>query len=131
MRDVEKLLDWLSGQHARPMRWGRNDCASFAATAIRKQTGRDVRGKVRWHSAREAAAVIEAEGGLEAAVNRRLTPIAPAMAQRGDIAGVPDDRFGIRLMIVEGRTLVGPGANGLERQPRGVMTLAWTIEQVG
>ncbi|MES3152949.1 hypothetical protein O6Y00_11155 [Sphingomonas faeni] len=65
-------------------------------------------------------------GGMEAAVSARLTAIAPALAQRGDIAGVPDDMLGLRLMVVEGETLVGPGDNGNCRQKRNAMTHAWS-----
>ena len=128
VRDHEALLALLERRARSPFSWRRWDCARFAAAAVKASTGRDVLGGLRWRSRREAAVVIEQEGGLEAAVSRRLVPIAPALAARGDVAGVPDTLFGIRLMIVEGRTLVGVGERGLERCPRAAMTLAWSAD---
>nr|WP_058813361.1 hypothetical protein [Sphingopyxis sp. A083] len=110
---------------------GRRDCAHFADAAIVAQTGVSIIGDLRWSSRRAARAIIEAEGGFEAAMDRRLRRIPPALAQRGDIAGVPDPLFGVRLMVVEGVTLVGPGAHGLERQPRSAMTIAWDTMSAG
>ncbi|MEO0872087.1 MAG: hypothetical protein AAFY19_09045, partial [Pseudomonadota bacterium] len=65
-------------------------------------------------------------GGLRAVMNARLNRISPAMAQRGDIAGLPDAAFGVRLMVVEGATLVGPSKTGLKRLPRSAMRAAWS-----
>ena len=64
-------------------------------------------------------------------MDRRLRRVPPALAQRGDIAGVPDPLFGVRLMVVDGVTLVGPGARGLERQPRSAMVIAWDAMSAG
>lgn len=128
VRDHEALLALLERRARRRFSWRRWDCVRFAAAAVKAATGRDMLGSLRWSSMRNAAAILADEGGLQAAVDRRLTPIAPALAARGDVAGVPDQRFGIRLMIVEGRTLVGVGAAGLERCPRAAMTLAWSAD---
>jgi hypothetical protein len=101
---------------------------SFAAACALAQTGRDLlAGVPGWRSRKQARAIAEAEGGLEAALDARLPRIAPALAQRGDIAALPDPLFGLRLMVIEGATLVGPGARGLERLPRREMTLAWSV----
>src|SRR3546814_3100758 len=67
---------------------------------------------------------------METAMDRRMARVAPALAMRGDIAGVPDPLTGLRLMVVEGAMLVGPGAAGLERQPRCAMTIAWDVTTV-
>lgn len=115
-----------------PFSWGRdaNDCASFAAGAIKAATGRDVLGKLRWSTRLGALRIAKREGSFAAAITRRLTPIAPALAHRGDIAGVPDDDFpgGLRLMVVDGAMLVGPGEFGLMHQHRAAMTHAWSAE---
>jgi hypothetical protein len=50
------------------------------------------------------------------------------MAQRGDIAAVPDPVLGISLMVLEGATLAGPGARGIKRLPRSAMIAAWSID---
>ncbi len=131
-RDIAALIGLIEARSAVPFDWrGRGaDCVSFAALAVEAQTGVNPRGTLRWTSKRGALAAIKAEGGLEAAVDRRLDRIAPALAKRGDIAAVPDEELGIRLMIVEGAMLVGPGEGGLERQLRSEMTIAWDATSV-
>lgn len=131
-RDYAALIAAIEAQAAQPFGWRRGrDCVSFAASCAKAQTGRDIlAGIPRWKSRRQALAVADEVGGLAQALGRRLRVVAPALAQRGDIAGLPDDLFGVRLMIVEGETLVGPGARGLERLPRSAMTIAWSIDEV-
>ncbi len=127
-RDYIALVAAIEAHSARGFRWRRGrDCVSFAADCIHAQTGRDPLADVpRWRTRREALAVADFAGGLEHAVDARLGRIAPALAQRGDIAGLPDPVFGVRLMVIEGDTLVGPGVRGLERLPRSAMTTAWS-----
>lgn len=125
-RDIPALIELIEQRADVPFAWrGRRDCASFACLAIAAQSGVNVLGARSWSSRREAEAVIEAEGGFVAALDRRMDRIAPAMAMRGDVAGIEDAAFGVRLMIVEGQMLVGPGDRGLERQPRSMMIMAW------
>lgn len=132
VRDYQALAGFLAGRRAMPFAFGRhaNDCASFAAGAIKAATGRDVLGKTRWTTRLGAVRIAKREGSFAAAVTKRLTPIAPAAAHRGDIAGVPDDAFpgGIRLMVVDGAYLVGPGEHGLLSQDRATMTHAWSAD---
>lgn len=129
-RDIAALIALLEARQARGFRWRRGrDCVSFAAACVEAQTGVDPLADVpRWRSRREALAIVQAQGGLEQALDVRLARIAPAMARRGDIAGLPDPLLGVRLMVVEGDTLVGPGGRGLERLPRSAMTMAWSAE---
>lgn len=129
-RDLEALLGFLAERAAMPFRWGRrrNDCVSFAANAVQAQTGRDPLEGLDWATQAEARALLRELGGLEAAIDARLTRIAPAMACRGDVAGVIDRRLGRRLMIVEGATLAGPGKGGVVRLPRREMITAWSID---
>jgi hypothetical protein len=129
-RDPEALIAFLEERQATPFAWGRtaNDCVGFALEAVRRQTGRRLLPGVHWTTKRGADRVIRRLGGLEAAVDARLPSIAPAMAQRGDVAAVADDRFGVALVIVEGATLVGPGTRGTRRLPRAAMIKAWSID---
>jgi len=129
-RNIEALLGYLTERADMPFRWGRrrNDCVSFAAGAAKAQTGKDPLGDLKWNSLAEARALLKRLGGLRKAVDARLRRIPPSMAQRGDIAAVPDRRFGVRLMVIEGATLVAPGAKGAERLPRGQMVAAWSID---
>lgn len=134
-RDLAALIGVIEARSARGFAWrGRRDCAGFVSRCAEAQTGIDPLGTLRWNSRREAWQVLAAEGGLEAAMDARFDRIAPAMAQRGDIAGVPDTasggRMGLRLMIVEGAMLVGPDRHGLGRQKRSEMTMAWDVMSV-
>lgn len=128
VRDHDALLGLIEQVAAKPFAWRDHHCVRFAARAVEAQTGRDPMAGIVCRTKREAIALLAEEGGLEAAVDRRLRRIAPALAARGDIAGVADDEFGIRLMVVEGATLVGPGAMGQRRVPRGLMVMAWSVE---
>lgn len=129
-RDFTALAAWLAERAAMPFAWGSsaNDCVSFYAGAARAMAGFDPIKGLRWTTERGAARVIGRMGGMAAAVSSRMTPIAPALAKRGDAAGVRDERFGLLIMLVEGEWLVGPG-NGrrLMRAPRGAMLRAWTF----
>lgn len=130
MRDFEALDRYLADRRAMPFIWGSkaNDCVSFYAGAARAMSGVDLLSGLNWSTETGAARVIGRLGGFEAAVTTRMKPIAPAMARRGDAAGVADERFGYLLMLVEGDWLVGPG-NGdrLMRARRSAMRLAWTF----
>lgn len=128
-RNFTALIETIEQRQTRPFRWRRGrECVGFSAACVEAQTGRDPLADLpAWRTRREALAVAEAEGGLEAAIDKRFVRIPPALAQRGDIAGLPDDLFGVRLMIVEGETLVAPGSHGLIRSPRHEMTVAWSI----
>lgn len=128
MRDHDALIAFLADRDRMPFDWRRNDCARFAAGAVRAQTGRNPLKGLRWGSAAGAARVLARLGSMEAAVSARLRPIAPAAARRGDIAGVPDAVLGLSLLVVEGETLVGPGAQGTKRLARSAMTHAWSAE---
>ena len=119
----------IEKRSAIPFGWrGGRDCVSFAARAVKAQTGIDPRGDLRWSSMKQADAAIAQEGGIEAAMDARFDRIAPALARRGDIAGIKDDNFGVRLMVIEGANLVAPSASGLDRLPRHHMTIAWNVD---
>jgi hypothetical protein len=128
-RDVNALVRFLAERSAMPYEWGRrkNDCASFANEAVRAQTGKTALGRLTWKDERSALKVIKSQGGMEKALDARFERVAPALAMRGDIAGVPDEHFGIHPMIVEGVTLCSPGDRGLKRVPRSAMTMAWSV----
>lgn len=111
-----------------PHEWGRerNDCFAYILGAAKAQTGKDRGTRIRWSSREQAHRVLKRLGGAEAALDRYFVRIPPAMAMRGDIAGVPDETFGIHPMIIEGELLVGAGDKGNRRLPRRVMTMAWS-----
>lgn len=127
-RDLAALFVFIESRASTPHAWGRrkNDCVSFAAGAVKAQTGRHRLGDLSWTTRAGALQVLDREGGLEAAVDKRYRRIAAAAAMRGDIAAVADPLLGIRLMIVEGEMLVGPGAAGNRRLKRSAMVAAWS-----
>lgn len=130
MRDHAALVAFLIDRMRAPLAWGRqaNDCVSFAAGAALAQTGRDfLEDAPTWSTELGARKVLARLGGLEAAVDARLRSIAPAKAQRGDIALV-EQASGPGLMVVEGDSLIGPGAAGAVRRPRADMLRAWSLD---
>ena len=127
-RDLKALFRFIGEREAMPHAWGRraNDCGGYALGAVEAQTGRVLFAGRDWTSERGAIVVLGRAGGFEAAIDGELPRIPTAMAMWGDVAGVTDDRFGIRLMIVEGDMLVGPGPRGNRRSPRSAMIMAWS-----
>jgi hypothetical protein len=128
-RDIAALVAFLDGRQATPHAIGSsaNDCVSFALGAAAAVTGEQRAAELEWHSAVAARRLITRLGGLEAAFDRYFVRTAPAMAMRGDIAGVADPELGIHPMVVEGLTLVGPGERGNRRLPRSAMVAAWSV----
>lgn len=127
VRDYRALANLIADNERTPFAWAQWDCATFAGAAVKAQTGDDALGRFagKWSTEAGAARVLIKAGGMEAAVSTVLTPIAPSMAQRGDVAGVETPQ-GLLLMIVEGSTLVGPDVDGLARLPRTAMVKAWS-----
>ena len=130
-RDVAALIAFIDSRQNTAHEWGRkaNDCAGFALDAVKAMTGKGRASSLKWSSRAAGLRVIKRFGSLEAAFDHYFVRIPPALAQRGDIAGVPDETFGIHPMIVEGLTLVGPGDGGNRRLPRRAMTIAWSATE--
>lgn len=130
-RNIKALLAFIDERQNRPHEWGRekNDCVSFVLGAAKAQTGHDRATAIRWSDEKSGLKAIAKAGGLERAFDRWFKRIPPAQAMRGDIAGVPDERFGIHPLIVEGEMLVGPDVRGgNKRIKRTAMTMAWSVE---
>jgi len=128
-RDIAALLALIEARRDWAHAWTRGrDCVSFALRCVEAQTGVDLLADIpAWRDRREARQVTHDLGGLTAALDERLDPIAPALAQRGDVAALAEPTFGIRLMVIEGETMVGPGDRGLERLLRYAMIRSWSI----
>lgn len=127
-RNYSALVAFIGSRAKTPFAWGsdENDCLSFWAQAVEAQTGHnplDQDPPLRWQTEAEALAMLEAHGGLEAAVDSRMISIPATMAKRGDGALVRGLRA---VMVVEGDTLVGPGPHGTVRLPRSAMIKAWS-----
>lgn len=128
-RDVAALHAFIGSRQNTPHAWGRkeNDCLSFAAGAVMAQTGKDPARGLQWKDEKSGLKLLKKLGGVEAVLDARFERIPPALAKRGDIGAVPDDRLGVHPMIVEGLTLVCPGERGLRRCKREAMVTAWNV----
>lgn len=128
-RDAAALVAFIESRVRTGFAWGKdaNDCVSFFGAAIEAQTGANPLADLghSWTSARGAARVLRRYGGLSAAIDSKLTQIAPALAARGD-GGLVETATGHAVMVVEGEYLVGPGPSGLARRPRRDMIRAWS-----
>lgn len=131
-RDLAALHAFIGARHAQPYEWGReaNDCVGYVLAAVEAMTGVRIAKKARWKDSKGALRAIAKYGSLEAAFDAHFERVPPALALRGDIAGVPDEEFGIHPAIIEGVTLVGPGERGNRRLPRSAMTIAWSATKV-
>lgn len=122
------LADFLADE--KPFAWGKRDCCLFAADAVLCITGVDHAKKFRgrYTTARGAAKVIAKHGGLEELVNKTgFEPIAPLMAQRGDVVLI-DTPLGVALGVIDLRSeIVGQGPDGLTRYKATDARRAWRV----
>jgi hypothetical protein len=132
VRDIAALHAFIGERHAMPYAWGReaNDCVGYVLAAVEAMTGVRVAPKLNWRDRKQALKAIKKHGSIEAFLDQHFERVPPALAMRGDIAGVPDELFGIHPGIVEGLTLVGPDEHGNRRMPRRAMTVAWSATTV-
>ncbi|MBX9707560.1 MAG: hypothetical protein K2X61_06475 [Caulobacteraceae bacterium] len=120
---LETREDWAFGYGPEPRT---HDCARFCGAGVAAVTGVDPLDAFagRWTSERGARRVLAAHGGLASAVSTVMRPIAPTLAQRGDV-GMTDDGA---LVLFEGQTVVGVQERGLRRLPRSLVVFAWTAD---
>lgn len=122
-----RLEALLAERWARPFEWGVNDCALFAADAVRAQTGLDPAAPLRgrYTSAIAAGRIVRQLGGLPRIVTGALgQPLrAPLLACAGDV-GYSDSQA---LAVCIGEHWVCPGARGLVLLPLTAATLAWRV----
>lgn len=72
----ELIVEYVQEQAALPFVWGSTDCMQFAAGAIERLTGIDLRAKFPAYSTeREAVRMLVEAGGVEAFVARELGPM--------------------------------------------------------
>lgn len=111
-------------------RFGSQDCALFAAGAIRAMTGHDPAGAFR-------GAYTTFEGGVERlkaagfashidVVDTLFDRIAPAFAQVGDLVLI-DAPDGPALGVMNGETIACLNPRGLAHWPRDAAAAAWTV----
>jgi len=101
-----RLAQYVASVAARPFRPGAHDCALFVAGAVEAMTGadaaRDWRGTYRTLAAGQAA--LQSAGFLDHVdfVAAICPPVAPSLAQVGDLAALPGDDGPAALGVIQG-----------------------------
>ncbi|KQM20197.1 hypothetical protein ASE73_07700 [Sphingomonas sp. Leaf24] len=128
----ERLAVYLDRKREEPFKWGSNDCALFAAEAIKAMTGTDpgeaFRGTYDSRTGSALALREHGEGTLLKTVTAWLgQPKHPVFAQRGDI--VMKDRNTLGVCVGLHSWFVGEehGQNGLVAVPTVDCTKAFSL----
>jgi len=137
---MKRLPDWPARLAALmdetlglPFAWGRHDCVTFAARAVLAVTGEDhLQGTPQWVNARAAARALQAMGGFEAAVSKRLgPPVSILQARRGDLVLMPHravrGRWPGALAVCFGNLCGAPGHDRLSLRPLADASLCWRV----
>ena len=127
---VERLHAVIEARQAVPFAYGVQDCGRFAAACADAITGsawsQDLARE--YVDERSALRFIGREGGLEAAVTRRLgPPVPPLMARRGDVCLVNGEPA-IGLGVCLGERVVCVNDGGLVTYPLECVLMAWRVD---
>jgi len=125
----ELLAAFIDARRHMPFAWGSNDCALFAADAVREMTGVDFAADHRSHdSADSAARALAAVGGLhELAAACLPEREAVGLAQRGDVVMVPIDGRDTLGIVVGNGCWCAPGESGLVFRPMSEVPAAFAV----
>lgn len=131
---MQRLTDWptrliafIDERAAAPFAWGPNDCCTYAADGVLAITGEDPMPELRGAYIDAAGALrLIAEKSLRDRLAEKFEAIPIGQARRGDVVIVEQEGREV-VMIVEGATLVGPGANGAVRLPRKATRAAFKV----
>lgn len=116
------LAEYITANLDKRFAWGSHDCVLFAVRWLEHSTGRDYLSQFpRWSSAKQALRIIKQIGGLEQAIDARLTRINPKLAKDGDVA-----LHNGCMCIFSGPHVVGPGIEKLEFFDRMNVQCAWS-----
>lgn len=132
---IHRQHDWRSRLHryagervGQSFQWGESDCGTLARNALAELFGRDVMPILpRWHSAREALAILETHGTF-GQILTALDPLVttPAFMRSGDllVCEEPDEEVGRESLLVclDGRQCLSSGKEG-------VFTMTLTVEE--
>lgn len=126
----ERLEALIAERMARPFEWGVHDCCLWAADCVLAQTEHDPAQTFRgtYHSASEAARLVEQLGGMESIGAMGGTPCLPLAASVGDIGLVT---YGGResLAVCIGEGWLAPAAEGLAVLPFDAARSAWRVSR--
>jgi hypothetical protein len=124
----KRFAEFGQARASMPFAWGSNDCCTFAAAAVEALTGANPMVSVPgYDSARAAARLIEAGGGLTALASSLLgEPVAPPMAGIGDVVLLVNEGREL-LGVCNGTCAAGPGPEGTLFIAMEVALAAWKI----
>lgn len=128
-----QLATYLAERHA-PFDWRGHTCAHWAAGWVRGATGRDaLQGLPACASPREWLELVRDAGGFQQLVTRQLrcSPVAPAMAQLGDLVLLPGLHTGGTLALCAGTTAAVLADDGATvHVPMHQAIVAWRLREV-
>lgn len=123
------LYAQIESFNAKPFDWATHNCCTFTADCVLAMTGVDAMAAVRggYKTARGAARKMTQAGGMVAAISAKLgEPLAPALAQRGDVVCFSSP-LGDTCGICLGSTIASTGLVGLTHTPMVQAFKAWRI----
>lgn len=128
-----QLATYLAQRH-QPFDWRSHTCAHWAAGWVHAATGRDpLQGLPPCATVRDWLEVVREAGGFQALVTRQLrcSPVAPAMAQLGDVVLLPGLQTGGVLALCAGTTAALLADDGASvHVPMHQALAAWRLREV-
>jgi hypothetical protein len=109
---VERLNFYILEHQWEPYEWGKQDCVLFTLNAVLAMTGRDPIPEYRaepWKTKEQAMAMLEAEGGLIAGMDKRFDRRGHLEFSRGDPVLTRDAEGEPSLGICAGRSIAVAG----------------------
>jgi hypothetical protein len=122
-----ELSDYISSVEYMPFRWGKNDCVTFAANAVRAMTGVDPIEGYRDYSTEAESKIVTARAGYRNhvdGVKEKFKKIPVALAMPGDIAVLEKHSLG----IVQGMSVFRPGPEGVVLSPLSDVKAVYRVE---
>jgi hypothetical protein len=128
---VERLNLYVMENQFKPYEWGVLDCVLFTMNGVLATTGVDPIPEYRadpWHTKEEAMQLLEAEGGLIVAMDKRF-PRRPNAAtfSRGDPVLIYDAEGLPSLGLCTGRGAHAPGETELLVTPMREAIIVWAV----
>lgn len=129
---MERLSDWearlseyLQERREMPFKYGSNDCAHFAAGAVKAVTGEDVMSDIKSYTTKAGSLRAIKEAGadsLEQIIDRKFEALPIGFASTGDLA-LYDGSVGV---VLSGKAAF-VSEDGFALVPRDQWTQAWGV----
>jgi hypothetical protein len=129
-----RLAAYLEPLRDRPFKWGKHDCCTFAAGAVRAMTGEhsmpEFRGKYRDGVGAAKALQTIGKGTLISTMNAKFKRVPVSHAHRGDLVMV-DGNLGIAFGDISLHVGAEGEREGLIRHLRAAWRKAWIVPMPG